>query len=83
MASRHLRYTVFLLSVLFLTTPFISVHFSNGDVEPIAYLVLKTNGGGVFPDYGLYIAEHLREIGIEVVVKIEEWIQYSYPFWPI
>jgi len=83
MASRHLRYVVLLLSVLFLTTPFISVQFLTGDVELIASLVLKTNGGGFYPDYGLYIAEHLREIGIEVVVKIEEWIEYSYPFSPI
>ncbi len=83
MSSKQIRFTVLFLSALFITTPFISVHFSTGNVEPIAYLVLKTNGGGVFPDYGLYIAEHLREIGIEVVVKIEEWIEYIYPFRPI
>ena len=41
--------------------------------EPIAYLVLKTNGGGIRPDYGLYIAQYLRDIGIEVEVKVEEW----------
>ena len=44
-----------------------------GKVEPFLSLALKTNGGGVRPDYGLYIAEDLREIGIEVEVKVEEW----------
>ncbi len=40
--------------------------------EPIANLVFKTNGGGVRPDYGLFIAQYLRDIGIEVEVKVEE-----------
>ena len=40
---------------------------------PIAELVLKTTGGGVRPDYGLYIAEYLRDINLEVQVKVEEW----------
>ena len=39
----------------------------------IANLVFKTNGGGTRPDYGLYIAQYLRDIGIEVDVKVEEW----------
>lgn len=39
----------------------------------IANLVLKTNGGGVRPDYGLYIAQYLRVIGIEIEIKVEEW----------
>ena len=36
-------------------------------------LVMKVGGGGVRPDYGLYITQYLREIGIEVEVKVEEW----------
>ncbi len=36
-------------------------------------IILKTNGGGIYPDYGLYIAEQLDELGIEVEVKVEEW----------
>ncbi|MCE7743429.1 MAG: hypothetical protein GOP50_13340, partial [Candidatus Heimdallarchaeota archaeon] len=39
----------------------------------IANIVFKTNGGGVRPDYGLYIAQYLRALGIEVEVKVEEW----------
>ena len=39
----------------------------------IANLVFKTNGGGTRPDYGLFIAQYLRDIGIEVEVKVEEW----------
>jgi ABC-type transport system substrate-binding protein len=42
----------------------------------LAELVLKTNGGGVRPDYGLFIAEYLRDIGIDVHVKVEEWIVF-------
>ncbi|MCE7740372.1 MAG: hypothetical protein KAU62_14780 [Candidatus Heimdallarchaeota archaeon] len=44
--------------------------------EPIANLTFKTNGGGVRPDYGLYIAQYLREIGIEVEVRVEEWVVF-------
>ena len=39
----------------------------------IANLVLKTNGGGLRPDFGLYIAQYLREIGINVRVTVVEW----------
>ncbi len=44
--------------------------------EPIANLTFKTNGGGVRPDYGLYIAQYLRDIGIEVEVRVEEWVVF-------
>ncbi|MBY9002122.1 MAG: hypothetical protein KGD64_14475, partial [Candidatus Heimdallarchaeota archaeon] len=40
-------------------------------IEPFFNLVLRTTGGGVQPDYGLYIAQYLREIGIEVEVKVD------------
>ncbi len=43
---------------------------------PIANIVLKTNGGGVRPDMALYIAQYLRDIGIEVEVKVEEWVVF-------
>ncbi|MBY9001928.1 MAG: hypothetical protein KGD64_13500, partial [Candidatus Heimdallarchaeota archaeon] len=76
MSSKHLRYTVLFISTLILTTPFITVHFSNGDVEPIAFLTLKASGGGVHPDYGLYIADYLRQIGIEVEVRVADWTVY-------
>lgn len=39
----------------------------------IAQLVLKTNGGGVRPDYGLHIAQNLRTLGIELEIRVEEW----------
>ncbi len=41
--------------------------------DAIANLVLKTNGGGVRPDYALFIVDYLRVIGIEVEIKVEEW----------
>ncbi len=39
----------------------------------LANLVFKTNGGGTRPDYGLFIAQYLRDIGIYVEVKVQEW----------
>ncbi|MCG3221163.1 MAG: hypothetical protein H7641_07250, partial [Candidatus Heimdallarchaeota archaeon] len=39
----------------------------------LANLVFKTNGGGTRPDYGLFIAQYLRDIGIDLEVKVEEW----------
>ncbi len=41
--------------------------------QQLAHLVFKTSGGGVRPDYGLYIASYLNDIGIDVQVKVEEW----------
>jgi ABC-type transport system substrate-binding protein len=42
--------------------------------DTIAELVLKTNGGGVRPDYALFISEYLRDLNIDVQVKVEEWL---------
>ncbi len=39
----------------------------------IGQLVFKTNGGGVRPYYGLFIAQYLGNIGIDIEVKVEEW----------
>ncbi len=36
-------------------------------------LILKTSGGGVRPDYGLFISDDLEELNIDVIVKVEEW----------
>ncbi|MCG3226014.1 MAG: hypothetical protein H7645_03785 [Candidatus Heimdallarchaeota archaeon] len=36
-------------------------------------LTLKTNGGGVRPNYALIIADQLEEIGIKVTLKVEIW----------
>jgi len=63
---------------IILITNFISITFSPNLVrvdgaQTLAYLVFKTEGGGVRPDYGLYIAQYLRALGIEIEVKLEEW----------
>ncbi len=49
---------------------------TNYTSDNLAELVLKTNGGGVRPDYGLFIASYLRDIGIDVQVKVEEWTAF-------
>ncbi len=72
MKKKTVIFTLFILSSLLAMSAF-NANNSQAAVEPLANLVFKTNGGGVRPDYGLYIAQYLREIGIEVEVKVEEW----------
>ncbi|MHA2255773.1 MAG: hypothetical protein ACXAAM_06865, partial [Candidatus Heimdallarchaeaceae archaeon] len=52
-----------------------SIHLQS-NVKADSYffsLVAKTIGGGVKPDYLLIAANHLKEIGIDIEVKVEEW----------
>jgi len=42
-------------------------------VEPFFTLVFKTNSGGVRPDYGNFLKQHLARIGINVDVIIQDW----------
>ncbi|MHA1201807.1 MAG: ABC transporter substrate-binding protein [Candidatus Heimdallarchaeaceae archaeon] len=72
MKKKTVFFTLLILSSLLAMSAF-NAQNSQAAVEPLANLVFKTNGGGVRPDYGLYIAQYLREIGIEVEVKVEEW----------
>ncbi|MBY9001874.1 MAG: hypothetical protein KGD64_13225, partial [Candidatus Heimdallarchaeota archaeon] len=69
------------LSVIFcLVITFSAINvISRETAEPFFNLVLiPYEGGGVRSDYGLYIAQYLREIGIEAEVPIDDtWI------WPI
>ena len=65
-------FALLILSSLLATSAVNTTVNVNG-ASAIANLVFKTNGGGVRPDYGLYIAQYLRALGIEVEVKIEEW----------
>ncbi|UJG43134.1 MAG: ABC transporter substrate-binding protein [Candidatus Heimdallarchaeum endolithica] len=39
-------------------------------------LEFKTNGGGFRPNYGLYVAQYLSEIGIKVNIKVLEWANF-------
>ncbi len=63
---------------LLIATSLLTMSVFNANVQvqgadAIANIVFKTNGGGVRPDYGLFIAQYLRDLGIEVEVKVEEW----------
>jgi ABC-type transport system substrate-binding protein len=40
-------------------------------VEPFFTLVLRTSEGENYPDYGLYVAQYLQEINIDLEVKID------------
>jgi len=64
-----------ILGILILTSFIVSsaiMPTTQGQVT-LANLVFKTNGGGTRPDYGLFVAQYLRDIGIEVEVKVQEW----------
>lgn len=56
-------FTVMILSSLAVMSVY-NANNTYAGVQPIANLVCKTNGGGVRPDYCLYIAQYLRDIGI-------------------
>lgn len=74
MKKKPIIFALFILSSLIVMSAFNANTLQAQ--EPIANLVFKTNGGGVRPDYGLYIAQYLRDIGIEVEVKVEEWVVF-------
>ena len=40
-------------------------------------LILRTNGGGIRPDYGLYIAQYLKDLNIDLDVKVHEWVIFQ------
>ena len=74
MKKKPIIFALFILSSLIAMSAFNSNTMAQQ--QPIANLTFKTNGGGVRPDYGLYIAQYLRDIGIEVEVKVEEWVVF-------
>jgi len=45
----------------------------NAAQEPFANLVFKTYGGGRWADVALYVAQYLRDIGIDIEIKMLEW----------
>ncbi len=52
---------------------FYSATTVNAAQEPFANLVFKTYGGGRWSDVSLYVAQYLRDIGIEIEIKMLEW----------
>ena len=74
MKKKPIIFALFILSSLIVMSAFNTNTIAQQ--QPIANLTFKTNGGGVRPDYGLYIAQYLRDIGIEVEVKVEEWVVF-------
>ena len=64
-----------IIALLFLTSFVVSsaIMPTTQGQNVLANLVFKTNGGGDRPDYGLFVAQYLRDIGIDVEVKVVEW----------
>lgn len=51
----------------------ISVKSYTYNQDTFANLIIKTTGGGTYPDYSLFIGQYLRDIGIDIEVKVYEW----------
>ena len=69
------------INSIFLVFVFLSVFYCSAisnDVtaEPLADLIIKTNGGGIRPDYITYVANYLNNLNINVTVVIEEWVVF-------
>ena len=63
------QFIIFLILSIYFT-----VNLSdNTRAGQIANLILQTTGGGVLPDYSLYIAQYIRDIDIDLEIKIERW----------
>ena len=54
---------------------FVSAYNTNNTqgAATLANLVFKTAGGGSWTDYGLFVAQYLRDIGVDIEVKVVEW----------
>ena len=54
-------------------SPSLTNFVSGNSNLPFMTLKVDTSGGGIRPDYALFVGQFLREIGIEVEVKVNEW----------
>ena len=58
---------------LFVASSFAVQPAKTDAIDPFFTLVFKTNGGGVRPDYGNFLRQHLARIGIDVEVVVQDW----------
>jgi len=69
--------TCLLVGVIIGISIFSNCHVNKVEsINPFFTLVFKTNGGGVRPDYGNLLRQHLARIGIDVKVIIQDWPTY-------
>ncbi len=63
-----------LLIIMLFATNSSFLFASEGEaIEPYFTLVFKTNGGGVRPDYGNFLKQHLSRVGINVDIIVQDW----------
>jgi len=76
--KKHFKklYLVFIIISLIFSSSVLNSKLGQADSVIDVDIVFKTNGGGVRPDYGLYIAQYLSVIGINVQVIVEEWTAF-------
>jgi ABC-type transport system substrate-binding protein len=58
---------------LFVVSSFAANPVKTDAVDPFFTLVFKTNGGGVRPDYGNFLRQHVARIGIDLNVIVQDW----------
>ncbi len=74
MEKFRLKQLIGLSIIILFTTSFCFPFASDGEaIEPFFTLVFKTVGGGVRPDYGNLLKQHLARIGINVEVSVLDW----------
>ena len=65
---------ILLVSVIFVILLSVSANSRRNSVsggDPIMKLVFDARGGSISPHFGLFIAQYLRDIGIELEVKVQ------------
>ena len=67
------KIVVYLLLVIFCSN-FMLINIQESEsIDPYFTLVFKTNGGGVRPDYGNFLKQHLARMGINIEVIVQDW----------
>jgi ABC-type transport system substrate-binding protein len=73
---KRAKFMITFILICFVSTTSVNNYNNIEAGNTFAFLVLKTNGGGVRPNLGLYVAQYCREIGINIQVKTVEWAMF-------
>ncbi|MBN1327893.1 MAG: hypothetical protein JXA54_00340, partial [Candidatus Heimdallarchaeota archaeon] len=75
--KKRLTYTGIIVVGIVCCTIYTPLQITKGEtIDPFFTLVFKISGGGVRPDYGNIIRQHLARIGIDVNVIIQDWTTF-------
>jgi len=74
--NKKKKIVAFALVICFTISAVSNANGMCGNAELIAELTLRVPGGSIIADYGLYIVRDLRDLGVEVQVQMQEWLQF-------